>query len=65
MMSSSVPKHGPNTTCLAYISVLGYHAQVYELSTEGATSRHLIIPMIVISDLVYGLPTEGAASGTY
>ena len=40
-MSSTVSNHGPNTTYLALMGVLGYLAQVYELSTEGTTSHHL------------------------
>ena len=57
MMLSTVPYHGPNTIHLAHMSVLDYPAQVYGLSIEGAASRHLIIPVMVQSDWVYGLST--------
>ena len=49
-MPPTVLHHGPNTTHLAYMVVLGYPAQVYRLSTEGTASRHLIIPMTIQSD---------------
>ena len=42
-MPSTVPDHGPNTTHLAHMGVLGYPTQVYGLSTKGAATRHLII----------------------
>ena len=44
-MPSTVLDHGPNTTHLAYMGILGYLAKVYGLSTEGAAIRHLINPM--------------------
>ena len=44
MMSSTIPNHSPNTTHLAVMGVLGYSAQIYRLSIEGATSRHLKSP---------------------
>ena len=47
-MPSIVPDHSSNTTHLAYMGVLDYSAHVYELSTEGATYRHLIIPVTSI-----------------
>ena len=50
MLPCTVPNRGPNTTHLALMDVLGYPAQVYWLSSEGATSRHLIIPVTVQSD---------------
>ena len=65
MMSSTVPNHGPNTTLFVLIWVLGYHAQVYGLSTKSATSHHLIIPVMVQSNLIYGLSIEGVTSDTY
>ena len=65
MMSSTVSNHGPNTIHLVLLGVLSYPVQVYSLSTEGATSRHLIIPMTIRSDWVYGLFIEGATSSTY
>ena len=53
-----VPYHGPNITHLAHMDVLGIFVQDNGLSTEGATSRHLIIPVTVWSDWVYGLSTK-------
>ena len=50
MMPFAVLYHGPNTTHLAHISVLGYSTQACEVSTEGVTSCHLIIPETVQSD---------------
>ena len=50
MMSSIVPNHDPNTTHLAFMSLLDYPAQVYELSTKTAASRHIINPVTVRSD---------------
>ena len=49
-MPSPVLNHGPNTSHLANMGVLDYYpAQVYGLSTEGATTRHLIIPVTISS----------------
>ena len=50
MIPSTVPNHGPNTTHLALMGVLGYPAQVYGLSTEGAISRHLRIFVTIWSN---------------
>ena len=51
IMSFIVPNHGPNTAHLALIGVLGHPALVYWLfATEGATSHHLIILVMVRSD---------------
>ena len=50
MMPSTVPNHSSNTTHLTLMSVLGYPAEVYKLFTEGAASRHLIIPVTVRLD---------------
>ena len=47
MMPPTVPNHNHNTTHLTLMSVLGNLVQVYGLSTEGATSCHLIIPITV------------------
>ena len=47
MMPSIVPNHSPKTTHLAFMGALGYPVQVYRLSTEGAVSRHFIIPVTV------------------
>ena len=46
-MHSIVLNHGPNTTHLAPMEIVGYSTKVYGLSTKGAISRHLIIPMTV------------------
>ena len=50
IMSSTVLNHSPNIIHLALMVVLGYLALVYGLSTEGAASRHLIIPVTVLLD---------------
>ena len=49
-MPSTVLDHGSNTTHLAHMGILGYPVHVYELSTEGAASHHLIISVTVRSD---------------
>ena len=65
MTPSIIPSHGPNTTHLALMGVLGYYVQVYGLSAEDAASHHLIIPMTVRSDWVYGLSTKRATFDIY
>ena len=50
MIPSTVPYHSPNTTHMAHIGVLGYHAQAYMLSIEGVARRYLIILVTVRSN---------------
>ena len=49
-MLPTVLYHGPNTTHLAHMGVLGNLAQIYGISTKIAVYRHLIIPVTVRSD---------------
>ena len=50
VIPSTIPYHGPNTTHLVLMSVLGHHVQVYGLFAEGVTSSHLIILVTVWLD---------------
>ena len=49
MVPSPVLDHSPNTTHLSNMGVLDYLVQVYRLFTEGAATRHLIIPVTIFS----------------